>query len=526
VWGGCALVLALAPALAATPFLPQPAKVGPEFAVNTYTTDSQQTSSVAMDSQGNFVVVWQSYNQINGTDIFGQRFDASGAKVGPEFRVNTYTTGDQSGPSVAINSNGDFVVVWQSYQLNGGDVFGQRFDSTATPRGSEFLVNTYTTSTQSHPNVSMDAAGNFVVVWTSYGQLAAPFQGDIFGQRYNSSGTPLGSEFPINTYTTGDQLGAAVAVNDAGHFVVTWTDYSTPSQHKIQAQRYDASGSAVGSNFQVDNGATTLNPVIPRVTLDAADNVTMVWMSYLTPSGKGVLGQHFDSTGARVGPQFQANSYTGGFPIYPQVAAAAGGKFVVVWNDNRSGADDVWGRVYDRSGTAVTGEFLANTYTTNAQRLPSIAARGTDQFVVSWDSYGQVAANDVFAQRFLATSDLFTVTPCRVIDTRNATGPYGGPALSGGTVRTFVLGGQCGIPAGASAVSLNVTVTQSTAAGDVRLFAGGSTIPLVSTLNYGAGQTRANNATVTLGIGGDMTVRVDQAGGTVQFIADVNGYFQ
>jgi hypothetical protein len=526
-WGGCALVLAFAPALAATPFSPQPLKVGPETPVNTYTTGIQQYATAAMDGHGNFVVVWQSYGQLDSADIFGQRFDANGAKVGTEFPVNTYTTGRQIRPAVAMDANGNFVVVWQSYHVNSGDVFGQRFDSTGTPQGAEFRVNTYTTNAQIKPSVSMDGAGNFVVVWTSYGQATPGFQGDVYGQRYSASGVPVGSEFPVNTYTTGDQRAADVAMNAAGHFIVTWTDYAMTSQRSIQAQRYDASGAAVGSNIQVDNGTTTQNPLIPRVTIDAADNVTMVWMSYLTPFGTGILGQHFDSTDTKVGPQFQANSYTGGFAAYPKVAASGGGKFVVAWQNNTLGNDDIWGRMYDRSGTAVSGEFLVNTYTTNSQSAAAIAARGTDQFVVSWDSYGQIQSNDVFAQRFLATSNLFTVTPCRVIDTRNATGPYGGPALAGGSVRTFVLGGQCGIPAGASAVSLNVTVTQSTGPGDVRLFAGGSTLPLVSTLNYGTGQTRANNATVTLGIGGDMSVRVDQAGGgTVQFIADVNGYFQ
>src|SRR5262252_6606152 len=183
VWGGCALAFAFAQTMAAISFSPHPAKIGPEFAVNTYTTGMQQTSSVAMDSHGNFVVVWESYGQINGGDIFGQRFDATGTKVGAEFPINTYTTGNQIRPSVAMDANGDFVVVWQSYQLNGSDVFGQRFDSTATPQGSEFRVNTYTTAGQVHPNVSMDGAGNFVVVWTSYGQLGVPFQGDVFGQR-------------------------------------------------------------------------------------------------------------------------------------------------------------------------------------------------------------------------------------------------------------------------------------------------------------------------------------------------------
>ena len=120
----------------------------------------------------------------------------------------------------------------------------------------------------------------------------------------------------------------------------------------------------------------------------------------------------------------------------------------------------------------------------------------------------------------------FTVTPCRVADTRGPTGAYGGPALAANADRTFVIGGQCGIPANAQAVSFNYTITQPTAQGDLRSFPAGGTLPLVSTLNWRPGQTRANNAIIPLGPAGDVVVHVDQANGTVHFIIDVNGFFQ
>ena len=88
------------------------------------------------------------------------------------------------------------------------------------------------------------------------------------------------------------------------------------------------------------------------------------------------------------------------------------------------------------------------------------------------------------------------------------------------------MAGHCGIPSTAKALSVNVTVTQSTAIGDLRLLAGGGSLPLVSTINYGTGQTRANNAVTSLGATG-LAIRCDQATGTtVQVIVDVNGYFQ
>jgi len=74
-------------------------------------------------------------------------------------------------------------------------------------------------------------------------------------------------------------------------------------------------------------------------------------------------------------------------------------------------------------------------------------------------------------------------------------------------------------------VSLNVTVTQPTGAGDLRLYPAGQSAPLVSTINWVAGQTRANNAVAALSATG-LAVQCDQASGTVHLILDVNGYFQ
>ena len=119
-----------------------------------------------------------------------------------------------------------------------------------------------------------------------------------------------------------------------------------------------------------------------------------------------------------------------------------------------------------------------------------------------------------------------TLAPCRVLDTRNPAGPLGGPALAANASRTFVLTGACGVPPTAKAVSINLTVTQPGVAGDLRVYPGGTTLPLVSAINYRAGQTRANNAVATLGSAGDLAVRCDQASGTVHFILDVNGWFE
>jgi hypothetical protein len=119
-----------------------------------------------------------------------------------------------------------------------------------------------------------------------------------------------------------------------------------------------------------------------------------------------------------------------------------------------------------------------------------------------------------------------TVTACRLVDTRAAAGLHGGPRLAAGSLRTFPVTGFCGIPASAAAVAFNVAVTQPTATGHLRLFPGGTKLPLISSINYRGGQTRANNATVPLGVGGSVAVYCGQGSGSAHMLLDVNGYYE
>jgi hypothetical protein len=112
------------------------------------------------------------------------------------------------------------------------------------------------------------------------------------------------------------------------------------------------------------------------------------------------------------------------------------------------------------------------------------------------------------------------------VDTRTANGPRGGPAITAGVERTFMLAGACGVPASARVLALNVTVTGATAPGHVVLRAGGTAGVGTSNVNYAVGQTRANSAIVTLSAASELIVRANQGSGTVHLILDVNGYME
>ncbi|HEV8267762.1 MAG TPA: hypothetical protein VGR00_05995, partial [Thermoanaerobaculia bacterium] len=222
--------------------------LGPEFRVDTYTTYSQASPRVASDAAGNFVVIWES----DGEDgdrwgVFGQRYSSSGAPLGAAFQVNAYTLGFQAAPAVASDSAGNFVVVWFGYSCFSCnvDVFAQRYASGGIPLGSEFRVNTHTTSAQVAPAVAFDSAGNFVVTWASRSQEGAAY-GDyygIFGQRFTSAGAPRGAEFRVNTFTTAEQKYPSVASDPAGNFIVAWhSDGQDGSHAGVYGQRFSSAG--------------------------------------------------------------------------------------------------------------------------------------------------------------------------------------------------------------------------------------------------------------------------------------------
>ncbi|MEM8547104.1 MAG: hypothetical protein AAGF46_02970, partial [Pseudomonadota bacterium] len=210
---------------------------------------------------------------------FAQRFAADGTPQGGEFQVNAYTTSLQFYPSVAMNAGGDFVIAWESWGQDGQapGIFAQRFAADGTPEGEEFPVNTHTTGHQGNPSAAIDADGSFVVAWRSADQ-----DGDrngIFAQRFAAGGTPEGEEFSVNTYTTSDQFSPSVAMDADGNFVVAWESYLQDGDlFGVFAQRFTADGVPQGLEFPV-NTYTARRQSLPSVSIDPEGGFIVAWTS-------------------------------------------------------------------------------------------------------------------------------------------------------------------------------------------------------------------------------------------------------
>ncbi len=403
--GIATLVLALG-----MPVLAHANHISSEFQVNVYTTQAQGNPAVAADADRDFVVVWDSFFQ-DGSNfgIFGRRYTSAGAAVGGEFQVNTQTVHGQETPAVAVDVDGDFVVVWASNVQDGYGfgVFGQRYSSAGLPQGGEFQINTYTTHDQEFPAVAADADGDFVVVWRSVNPSGPDQDGSssgVFGQRYSSAGLAQGSEFQVNTYTTLDQTNAAVAADADGDFVVVWQSRGQDGGYDgIFGQRYSSAGLAQGGEFQV-NTYTTSDQRLPALAADADGDFVVAWQSFLQDGNSdGVFAQRYSSAGTAIGGEFQVNADSTNTQGSPAIAADVDGDFVVVWQGSES-ASGVFGRRFTSAGTPLGGDFHVNAYTPHFQGKPTVAAGADGDFVVVWESYYQEGGGGesygVFGRRY------------------------------------------------------------------------------------------------------------------------------
>jgi hypothetical protein len=390
-------ILSLPLLLLAAPVAAQVLVNGDEFQVNTYTPDYQSEGVVAFGADGSFVVVWDSYGSSgpdqDGWGIVARRFDARGVPLGGEFQVNSYTTGRQVLPRVAADAQGSFVVVWESYGSPGDDswwysIQARRFDAAGVPLGPQFQVNTYTTDSQSRPDVAALSPQGFVVIWGSQGSADGDSSAtSVHARRYDADGAPLGDQFRVNTLTTGIQDYAVVAAAPQGGFAAAWHSGSSAgtdtSSRSVQARLFDAEGDPAGSEVQV-NAYTSLTQARPSISAGPLGGFVVAWESNGSYGDDASLGsvqlRRFDSALSPLGGQLQVNVNTPGDQWSPSVTTDPAGDFLVAWKDY----DRIVARRYAPDGTPKSSEVQINV--AGDVFPPEVVADARGNFVVVWSS--------------------------------------------------------------------------------------------------------------------------------------------
>jgi len=387
-----------------------------DFQVNENVDNSDQTyPAIAVDDSGNFVVVWED-NRNGNWDIYGQRYDSNGSPLGSNLKINADTSSSyQSSPAIAVDGSGNFVMVWtddRNGQYN-SDIYGQRYDSKGSPLGSNFKINVDTGSSIQYASaIDVDGSGNFVVVWQDKrnGNL------DIYGQRYNSNGTTQSGNFKINDYNTGSstQWDPAIAVDSSGNFMVVWNDERNEGTGNpdVYGQRYNSNGAAQGGNFKINDETSIRDQYSPAIAVDGSGNFVVVWTDQRNSIFQeyDIYGQRFSSNGTLQSGNFRINDNQGNSSQYhPAISMDSSGHFVVMWTDERNGKhnDYIYGQLYGSNGEIIGTNYRVNNDTGEKQQKGIDVKLVNRRIYHTWtDSRVPGQGRDIFAR-----IDLFNNPP-------------------------------------------------------------------------------------------------------------------
>ncbi|MCA9145020.1 MAG: DUF4347 domain-containing protein, partial [Planctomycetales bacterium] len=301
--------------------------LGVNFAVNQTTAGHQRWASVDTDNNGNFVVTWVSENQ-DGTprSVYARRFAANGTALSSEFRVNTSSSGTQDNSSVAVDANGDFVVVWEGDGAGGYDIYGRRFDSAGMALGNEFQISV--TTPDGEPAVAIADDGRFVVVWDDSVGIRA--------RLYEANGNPASAELVVHSESFAGE--SAVAMDANGNFVVVWRE--TNAGKDVYYRQFDSLGNPLDVTKQL-NTTTANTQTNPSVAVDAAGNFIATWEGRGPGDTDGVFYRRFTAAGVALdAAEVLVNQTTTGTQNQASLAVQNVNNFAVVWSGNGPGDGD------------------------------------------------------------------------------------------------------------------------------------------------------------------------------------------
>lgn len=363
----------------------QPAPVGSKFTASVNPSNGQD-AEVAVLKNGNFVVTWDSQMTDPGTfefDVFAQLYAAGGTPIGSQFPVNVYTQDAQNHPAIAALSDDGFVITWASRSQvpgQGFDIFGQRFNAAGGRVGTEFLVNTKTNRDQTSPRVAPLNNGGFVIAWSTYNPRS------VAAQIYNSTGAGVGAEFKVGENVF-DCLDVAGGVGGGGGFVVVWGEVITSLTFDLHARRYDNTGRPSRPAFVVD-AHTPRRTACARIAALNDGGYIASWVGWPTSgaSPSEVRAQKFTSTGTRDGGRISIAMLQNYYLVRGlAVAPLRDNGFVAAWTYRASnGLYQVLARPYTVAGPA-SATFVVSTAGQHST-YPAAAKVASGGFVTVWQA--------------------------------------------------------------------------------------------------------------------------------------------
>ncbi len=415
------------------------------------TGGSNNNSAVAVDKNGNFVVVWESADETLTSDIYFRRFDNLGNPLSKEVRANKTAAGNQIKPAIAMDQEGNFVIAWEG---NGsGDesgIFIQVYKADGTTIDSETLVNMQTEGDQTRPAVSIDydggepASGNakrMVVAWAGTDPAAPEYEEDIYYQLYDidftvTSGSinSINSNQRVNSMREGLQTDPSAAINTFGEFIVSWDGIGIHQEqtlgNQIWIQAYDHDGtdqktsSLRGGNVRINSNNLNFASR-SMVVADKSDqpitggNFIITYRGGPTITDSEIYARRIarsDETGCALNAlELTVNTSQAGLQNTPQISADFLGNFTVVWHDADRNNGDIYAQSYNYTGERTGQEFHVNLNSPEPsdQYKPSIGMNASGAYIVA---FSDALDYDIKYQQY--GSDLYKILDEGLLNTQ------------------------------------------------------------------------------------------------------------
>ena len=248
---------------------------GTAVLVETGSTGTNTAPQIDIDSNGNALAVWVTNNNIKAN-----RFDASTNTWGTAVLIETYDTiiGGANNPQIAIDNNGNALVVWSQYDGSLNSIFANRFDASTNSWGKEVMIETDNINANYNPQIAIDSNGNAMAVWDHNGGGAGT--SSIFANRFDASTNSWDTEILIETDNNGDAVNPQLAIDNNGNALAVWSQYDDKTRvDKITSNRFNASTNSWGTAMLVETGSNG-DSFNPQIAIDSKGNALAVWRQY------------------------------------------------------------------------------------------------------------------------------------------------------------------------------------------------------------------------------------------------------
>ena len=338
---------------------------------------TKQRSSVAFDGT-NYLVVWQDQRSGAGYDIYGARVTAGGVVLDPVGIVVSNAGDSQWLPDIAYG-NGIFLVTWADYRNGSWDLYGARISQSGLVLDTIGIAISSGGRSQEYPSVCFDGT-DFLVVWhdTRNGSY------DIYGCRVSPFGVVIDTAGLVISAAQNNQWYPAVVHGDSGHLVV-WQDERNGSLGDVYAARVTQSGAVLDTGgISISTGANS--EVSPSLSFDGS-NYLVAWADRRAYPYWRIYGSRVSQSGTVLDPAGIGISVFGSRQEYPSLTFD-GTNYLVAWQDNRSGAYDIYAARVGKTGVVLEPGGVAISTAGSSQYVPSTAFDGQNFFITWQDQRG------------------------------------------------------------------------------------------------------------------------------------------